>query len=57
MVLWIRPTGWPTYARQNIPGSRYFIEKAPIPDYDQLERRTTRSGNPITIEIPPKLCR
>ena len=37
---------------QNLSGSRYFIEKAPITDYNQLERRLRSGDITVAIEIP-----
>jgi len=37
----------------NISGSRYFIEKAPITDYDDLDRRMRSGELSLAIEIPP----
>ena len=34
-------------------GSRYFVEKAPIPDYAELDRRLSSGDVKATIEIPP----
>ncbi len=36
-----------------IAGSRYFTEKAPIRDYDDLDRRMTNGDISLAIEIPP----
>lgn len=38
---------------QQIAGSRYFIEKDPITDYDDLDRRMARGDISLAIEIPP----
>ncbi|MFD2250037.1 ribosome-dependent ATPase [Pseudochelatococcus lubricantis] len=40
------------YALQ-IAGSRYFTEKAPITDYDDLDRRMRNGELSLAIEIPP----
>jgi ribosome-dependent ATPase len=40
------------YALQ-IAGSRYFVEKAPITDYDDLDRRMRGGKLTLAIEIPP----
>ncbi|RVT69806.1 ABC transporter ATP-binding protein/permease [Agrobacterium sp. CNPSo 2736] len=40
------------YALQ-IAGSRYFIEKAPITDYADLDRRMINGELSVAIEIPP----
>lgn len=37
----------------NIAGSRYFIEKEPIKDYDDLEKRMRNGELSLAIEIPP----
>ncbi|MFA6267932.1 MAG: ribosome-associated ATPase/putative transporter RbbA [Pseudolabrys sp.] len=37
----------------NIAGSRYFSEKAPITDYDALDRRMRAGELTLAIEIPP----
>jgi ribosome-dependent ATPase len=37
----------------NLAGSRYFIEQAPITDYDALERRMRAGEISLAIEIPP----
>ncbi len=44
------------YALQ-IAGSRYFIEKRPITDYDDLDRRMTNGDISLAIEIPPGFSR
>ena len=36
-----------------IAGSRYFTEKQPITDYDDLDRRMTNGDISLAIEIPP----
>jgi ribosome-dependent ATPase len=36
-----------------IAGSRYFTEKAPITDYDDLDRRMRAGNISLAIEIPP----
>ncbi|MBR2720343.1 MAG: ribosome-associated ATPase/putative transporter RbbA [Lentisphaeria bacterium] len=38
----------------NIAGSRYFIEKPPIKDYDDLEKRLRSGELSLAIEIPPE---
>ena len=38
---------------QQIAGSRYFVEKAPITDYDDLDRRMRDGEISLAIEIPP----
>ncbi|MFZ5913431.1 MAG: ribosome-associated ATPase/putative transporter RbbA, partial [Pseudomonadota bacterium] len=37
----------------NISGSRYFIERAPITSYDELDRRMRAGEIGLAIEIPP----
>ncbi|MBB3809027.1 ribosome-associated ATPase/putative transporter RbbA [Pseudochelatococcus contaminans] len=37
----------------DIAGSRYFIEKPPITDYDDLDRRMRAGEITLAIEIPP----
>lgn len=41
----------------NISGSRYFIEKPPIQDYDELDRRMRSGELSVAIEIPPNFGR
>ncbi|MGQ4273770.1 ribosome-associated ATPase/putative transporter RbbA [Terrihabitans sp. B22-R8] len=36
-----------------ISGSRYFIEKAPITDYDDMDRRMRNGELNLALEIPP----
>lgn len=43
--------GW----SQNIAGSRYFIEQAPLHSYDELDRRMRDGELAVAIEIPPNL--
>ncbi|CAN7275947.1 ribosome-associated ATPase [Brucella sp. NBRC 12952] len=38
---------------QQLAGSRYFTEKAPITDYDDLDRRMREGEISLAIEIPP----
>jgi ribosome-dependent ATPase len=38
----------------NLAGSRYFIEKEPIKDYDDLDRRMRAGDLTLAIEIPPQ---
>jgi ribosome-dependent ATPase len=38
---------------EELRGSRYFVEKAPIASYDDLERRMESGEIKIAIEIPP----
>jgi ribosome-dependent ATPase len=41
----------------NLSGSRYFIEKAPIQDYQDLDRRMRSGELSVAIEIPPNFGR
>ncbi|ENT44590.1 hypothetical protein B969_01616 [Brucella suis F5/05-4] len=41
---------------QQIAGSRYFIEKPPITDYDDLDRRMREGEISLAIEIPPNFA-
>jgi len=41
----------------NIKGSRYFIEQAPITDYDDLDRRMRAGTLGLAIEIPSGFAR
>ena len=41
----------------NISGSRYFIQQAPIVDYDDLDRRMRGGKLSLAIEIPPNFAR
>jgi ribosome-dependent ATPase len=41
----------------NISGSRYFIEKPPIQDYNELSRRMRSGELSVAIEIPPNFGR
>lgn len=50
-------TGLSQAYSQNLSGSRYFIEKAPITDYNQLERRLRSGDITVAIEIPPNFAR
>jgi len=38
---------------EELRGSRYFVEKAPIADYAELDRRLKNGDVSATIEIPP----
>ncbi len=42
---------------EELRGSRYFIEKAPIKDYGELERRLQSADIRAAIEIPPAFGR
>jgi ribosome-dependent ATPase len=37
----------------NLAGSRYFVERPPIADYDELDRRMRSGEISLAIEIPP----
>ncbi|MFB4203392.1 Ribosome-associated ATPase [wastewater metagenome] len=41
----------------NLSGSRYFVEKAPIASYDELDRRMRDGELSLAIEIPPGFAR
>ncbi len=41
----------------NLAGSRYFIEKPPITDYEDLDRRMRSGELSLAIEIPPGFAR
>jgi ribosome-dependent ATPase len=41
----------------NLAGSRYFIEQAPLHDYDELDRRMRRGEISLAVEIPPNFGR
>ncbi|WP_107990836.1 ribosome-associated ATPase/putative transporter RbbA [Breoghania corrubedonensis] len=41
----------------DISGSRYFIEKAPLTSYDDLDRRMRSGELSLAIEIPPGFAR
>jgi len=41
----------------NLSGSRYFVERAPIPNYAEVDRRMRSSELSLAIEIPPGLAR
>lgn len=41
----------------NLSGSRYFIERAPISDYMELDRRMRNGELSLAIEIPPGFAR
>ncbi|GGN60977.1 multidrug ABC transporter ATP-binding protein [Novosphingobium indicum] len=41
----------------NLAGSRYFIERPPITDYAQLDRRMRSGEISVAIEIPPNFAR
>ncbi|WP_275096229.1 ribosome-associated ATPase/putative transporter RbbA [Sedimenticola hydrogenitrophicus] len=41
----------------NLAGSRYFVERAPITDYEDLDRRMREGDISLAIEIPPGFAR
>ena len=41
----------------NIAGSRYFIERPPIKDYEDLDQRMRSGDISLAIEIPPDFAR
>ena len=41
----------------NMSGSRYFVQKAPLSDYDDLDRRMRSGELSLAIEIPPHFAR
>jgi ribosome-dependent ATPase len=41
----------------NLSGSRYFVERAPITDYADLDRRMRSGEIALAIEIPPDFAR
>jgi ribosome-dependent ATPase len=41
----------------NLSGSRYFIEKSPIRDYEELDVRMRNGEISLAIEIPPNFAR
>lgn len=41
----------------NLAGSRYFIERPPIADYDELDRRMRSGELSLALEIPPDFAR
>ena len=43
--------------RENISGSHYFNERAPIADYDELEQRMRSGEIQLALEIPPNFAR
>jgi ribosome-dependent ATPase len=40
----------------NLSGSRYFIERAPIANYEELDRRMRNGELSLAIEIPPQFA-
>ncbi|BBA33569.1 multidrug ABC transporter ATPase [Methylocaldum marinum] len=41
----------------DLAGSRYFIERPPIADYDELDRRMRSGELSLALEIPPNFAR
>src|SRR5690606_4646493 len=41
----------------NLSGSRYFVERAPIGDYEELDRRMRSGELSMALEIPPGFAR
>jgi len=41
----------------NLSGSRYFVERPPLADYDELDRRMRNGELALAIEIPPHFAR
>jgi ribosome-dependent ATPase len=41
----------------NLSGSRYFVERPPITDYDDLDRRMRAGEIALAVEIPPAFAR
>ncbi len=41
----------------NISGSRYFVERSPLADYEELDRRMRAGKISLAIEIPPGFAR
>ena len=41
----------------NLSGSRYFVERAPLADYSDLDRRMRAGALSLAIEIPPNFAR
>jgi len=41
----------------NLSGSRYFVERAPLAGYDELDRRMRSGELALAIEIPPGFAR
>lgn len=42
---------------QNLAGSRYFVERPPITDYAELDKRMRAGELSVAIEIPPNFAR
>ncbi|WP_176053511.1 ribosome-associated ATPase/putative transporter RbbA [Paraburkholderia caribensis] len=41
----------------NISGSRYFVQQAPLADYDDVDRRMRSGRLSLAVEIPPDFAR
>ena len=41
----------------NLSGSRYFVERPPLADYADLDRRMRAGALSLAIEIPPNFAR
>jgi len=50
-------TGQSQHYALNLSGSRYFIEHAPLRDYDELDRRMRSGELALAIELPPGFAR
>jgi ribosome-dependent ATPase len=50
-------TGLSQNYSMSIAGSRYFVEKPPLQDYDDLDLRMRRGDIALAIEIPPGFAR
>lgn len=50
-------TGLSQNYSMSIAGSRYFVEKAPLQSYDDLDQRMRRGDISLAIEIPPGFAR
>ena len=56
-VLDLDQTGLSQNYALNLSGSRYFIERPPITDYTDLDRRMRSGELALAIEIPPEFAR
>jgi ribosome-dependent ATPase len=56
-VLDLDQTGLSQNYALNLSGSRYFIEKPPLSDYQDLDRRMRSGEISLAIEIPPGFAR
>lgn len=50
-------TGLSENYAMSISGSRYFIEKAPLQSYDEIDQRMRSGDISLAIEIPPNFAR